>query len=298
MKPDSRKRRGLLIVSPASAALFSTSQVMSHTLMPVYDKPLIYYPLSTLMLAGVRDVLLISTPEDSLTFQHLLGNGHQWGINIQYAAQPPSAGTANSFVTARHFLQGAPCAVVLGDHLFHGHDLVKVLSRASSRPHGATVFAHHVQDAPRYAIVEFDAQQRAVRIKDSPDHPDSHYALTGLSFFDSQVCDMAADFRSASGPFHITELYRNYLRHGQLHVEVMGRGFAWLDASTPESLHDASGFISTLQRRQGQMVACPEEIAYLHGWIGPEDLDRLAQPLAHNGYGQYLLSLLNPVPQQ
>jgi glucose-1-phosphate thymidylyltransferase len=284
MKPDSRKRRGLLIVSPASAALFSTSQVMSHTLMPVYDKPLIYYPLST--------------PEELPNLERLLGDGHQWGMNIQYAVQVPAAGAAQAFLTARNFLQNSPCAMVLGDNLFYGHDLVKLLARVSARPHGATAFAYHVQDAQRYPVVEFDGQQCAVYIKDGPEHPDSHYALTGLSFFDEQVCDIAAELRRGCDALHLTDLHRHYLRQGRLHVEIMGRGFAWLDASTPESLHDASGFISTLQRRQGQMVACPEEIAYLHGWIGPEDLDRLAQPLAHNGYGQYLLSLLNPVPQQ
>ena len=262
--------------------------------MPVYDKPLIYYPLSTLMLAGIRDVLLLSTPGDLPNFKHLLGDGQQWGMNIQYAAQAPAAGAAQAFLTARNFLQNSPCTVVLGDNLFYGHDLVKLLARARARSKGASVFAHHVQDAQRYAVVEFDSQQRALRIEEEPTFPKSHYAVTGLYFYDDQVCDIAAEIQPHGGLFEITEINRHYLRRESLHVEIMGRGYAWLDTSTPDALHEASEFIATLQKRQGLMVACPEEVAYLQGWINAEDILRLAQPLAKNGYGRYLLSLLQP----
>jgi glucose-1-phosphate thymidylyltransferase len=269
------------------------TQAVSKQLMPVYDKPMVYYPLSTLMLSGVRDVLLISTPQDTPRFTELLGDGSQWGMNIQYAVQPSPDGLAQAFIIGRHFVGRDPSALVLGDNIFYGHDLVKLLASSDARSSGASVFAYRVHDPERYGVVEFDAKQRAISIEEKPKAPKSHYAVTGLYFYDQQVCDIAADIRpSARGELEITDVNRRYLEMGQLHVEIMGRGYAWLDTGTHDSLLEAAGFIATLQKRQGLMVACPEEIAYAQQWIDAEAIRRLAQPLAKTGYGQYLLNLL------
>jgi glucose-1-phosphate thymidylyltransferase len=261
--------------------------------MPVYDKPMVYYPLSTLMLAGMREVLLISTPQDTPRFTELLGDGSQWGMSIRYAVQPSPDGLAQAFIIGRDFAAGGPSALVLGDNIFYGHDLVRQLQSADTRGNGATVFAYHVTDPERYGVVAFDAQQRAVSIEEKPKSPKSNYAVTGLYFYDEQVCDIAATIKpSARGELEITDVNRVYLEKGALHVEMMGRGYAWLDTGTHDSLLDAASFISTLQKRQGLMVACPEEIAFSQGWSSAQQLEALARPLAKNGYGQYLLSLL------
>jgi len=261
--------------------------------MPVYDKPMVYYPLSTLMLSGIRDVLLISTPQDTPRFSDLLGDGSQWGMNIQYAVQPSPDGLAQAFIIGRDFVANHPSALVLGDNIFYGHDLARQLNSADARQSGATVFAYHVHDPERYGVVAFDAQQRAISIEEKPKAPKSNYAVTGLYFYDKQVCDIAASIQpSARGELEITDVNRRYLEQGQLNVEIMGRGYAWLDTGTHDSLLEAASFIATLQKRQGLQVACPEEIAFRQGWIGAEDLLKLAEPLKKNGYGQYLLSLL------
>jgi glucose-1-phosphate thymidylyltransferase len=261
--------------------------------MPVYDKPLVYYPLSTLMLSGIRDVLVISTPQDTPRFTELLGDGSQWGMHIQYAVQPKPEGLAQAFLIGRDFVNHHHSALVLGDNIFYGHDLVKQLQASHQRQQGATVFAYHVVDPQRYGVVTFDAQQRAVHIEEKPQHPQSNFAVTGLYFYDPQVCDIAADIRpSARGELEITDVNRHYLSQQQLHVETMGRGYAWLDAGTHEGLMEAATFIATLQKRQGLMVACPEEIAFSQGWISAGDLEKLAQPYKNTGYGQYLLRLL------
>jgi glucose-1-phosphate thymidylyltransferase len=261
--------------------------------MPVYDKPMVYYPLTTLMLAGIRDVLLISTPQDTPRFAELLGDGSQWGMNIQYAVQPSPDGLAQAFIIGKDFVANQPSALVLGDNLFYGHDWVKLLHNANQRTVGATVFAYHVQDPERYGVVDFDDQQRALSIEEKPKAPKSNYAVTGLYFYDSQVCDIAAAIQpSARGELEITDVNKRYLAQNQLNVEIMGRGYAWLDTGTHDSLLEAAGFIATLQKRQGLMVACPEEIAFHQQWISAESLQKLAQPLAKNGYGQYLLNLL------
>jgi len=261
--------------------------------MPVYDKPMVYYPLSTLMLSGIRDVLLISTPQDTPRFAELLGDGSRWGMNIQYAVQPSPDGLAQAFIIGKDFVGHDPSALVLGDNIFYGHDLVKQLQSADVRSEGASVFAYHVHDPERYGVVEFDAEQHAISIEEKPVKPKSNYAVTGLYFYDQQVCDIAADIKpSARGELEITDVNRHYLEHGQLSVEMMGRGYAWLDTGTHDSLLEAASFIATLQKRQGLQVACPEEIAYRQGWITAEQLLVLADPLKKNGYGQYLLSLL------
>jgi len=261
--------------------------------MPVYDKPMVYYPLSTLMLSGIRDVLLISTPQDTPRFSELLGDGARWGMNIQYAVQPSPDGLAQAFIIGRDFVANQPSALVLGDNIFYGHDLVKQLQNANQRTNGASVFAYHVHDPERYGVVEFDAQQRALSIEEKPAHPKSNYAVTGLYFYDQQVCDIAADIQpSARGELEITDVNRRYLEMGQLNVEIMGRGYAWLDTGTHDSLLEAASFIATLQKRQGLQVACPEEIAFRQGWINADQLAALADPLKKNGYGQYLFSLL------
>jgi glucose-1-phosphate thymidylyltransferase len=261
--------------------------------MPVYDKPLVYYPLSTLMLSGIREVLVISTPQDTPRFTDLLGDGSQWGMQIEYAVQPKPEGLAQAFLIGREFVNHHHSALVLGDNIFYGHDLVKQLQASDQRKHGATVFAYHVVDPERYGVVTFDAQQRAVHIEEKPKQPQSNFAVTGLYFYDQQVCDIAADIRpSARGELEITDVNRRYLEQQQLHVETMGRGYAWLDAGTHEGLMEAATFIATLQKRQGLMVACPEEIAYAQGWISAADLEKLAQPYKNTGYGQYLLRLL------
>jgi glucose-1-phosphate thymidylyltransferase len=261
--------------------------------MPVYDKPMVYYPLTTLMLAGIREVLLISTPQDTPRFADLLGDGARWGMNIQYAVQPSPDGLAQAFIIGKEFVGNQPSALVLGDNIFYGHDLVKLLFNANERERGASVFAYHVTDPERYGVVDFDSKQLAVSIEEKPTLPKSNFAVTGLYFYDQQVCDIAAEIKpSARGELEITDVNKCYLAMGQLNVETMGRGFAWLDTGTHDSLLEAASFIATLQKRQGLQVACPEEIAFRQGWIGVDQLLQLANPLKKNGYGQYLLNLL------
>jgi glucose-1-phosphate thymidylyltransferase len=286
-------RKGIILAGGSGTRLYPVTQGVSKQLMPVYDKPMIYYPLSTLMLAGIRNVLLITTPQDVPRFAGLLGNGSQWGMNIQYAVQPSPDGLAQAFLIGKDFLAGHPSALILGDNIFYGNDLVPLLTHASARQTGATVLAYHVQDPERYGVVEFDAQHRAVSIEEKPTHPRSNYAVTGLYFYDTEVCRIASEIRpSPRGELEITDVNRRYLEQGQLHVEVMRRGFAWLDTGTYDSLLSASSFIATLQNRQGLQVSCPEEIAFRQGWIAAAELQALVEPMQNSGYGRYLLQLL------
>ncbi len=287
-------RKGILLAGGSGTRLHPATLAISKQLLPVYDKPMVYYPLSTLMLAGIRDILLISTPQDTPRFEGLLGDGSRWGVHISYCVQPSPDGLAQAFILGKNFVGGAPSALVLGDNIYHGHDLQGLLSAADERSSGASVFAYHVQDPERYGVVAFDAHKRALSIEEKPEVPKSNYAVTGLYFYDHQVCDIAADIKpSARGELEITDINARYLAQGQLTVEIMGRGYAWLDTGTHDSLLEAGQFIATLEKRQGLKVACPEEIAFRSGWIDAAQLEALAQPLLKNGYGQYLMQIVN-----
>lgn len=288
------QRKGIILAGGSGTRLHPATLAISKQLLPVYDKPMIYYPLSTLMLAGIRDILIISTPQDTPRFEALFGDGSRWGLNLSYCVQPSPDGLAQAFILGREFVGGAPSALVLGDNIFHGHDLQQLLNSATARTHGASVFAYHVHDPERYGVVDFDSHRRALSIEEKPKAPKSHYAVTGLYFYDEQVCDIAANIApSPRGELEITDVNAVYLKQGQLNVEIMGRGYAWLDTGTHDSLLEAGQFIATLEKRQGLKVACPEEIAYRRGWIDAAQLERLAQPLLKNGYGQYLQKVLH-----
>ena len=288
-----KERRGIILAGGSGTRLYPITQAISKQLLPVYDKPMVYYPLSVLMLAGIREVLVINTPHEQDLFKRLLGDGSQWGMRIEYAAQPSPDGLAQAFLIGREFLADSPSCLVLGDNIFYGHGLTELLQRANAREHGATVFGYRVRDPERYGVAEFDASGKVVGLEEKPAQPKSNYAVTGLYFYDARVCDFAENLKpSPRGELEITDLNRCYLDDGSLQLEKMGRGYAWLDTGTHESLVEASTYIETIEKRQGLRVCCPEEIAFHNGWIDAAQLRALAQPLAKNGYGQYLLSLL------
>ncbi|HMT38666.1 MAG TPA: glucose-1-phosphate thymidylyltransferase RfbA [Thermomonas sp.] len=293
MSPLASGRKGIILAGGSGTRLYPITKAISKQLLPVYDKPMVYYPLSVLMLAGIREVLVINTPHEQALFQHLLGDGSQWGMRIEYAAQPSPDGLAQALLIGREFLAGGPSCLVLGDNIFHGDGLTDLLQRADARAHGATVFGYWVRDPERYGVAEFDGSGKVVGLEEKPAAPKSHYAVTGLYFYDGRASDFAAGLKpSPRGELEITDLNRCYLEADALHLEKMGRGYAWLDTGTHESLVEASSFIETIEKRQGLRVSCPEEIAYFNGWIDADQLRELARPLAKNGYGQYLLGLL------
>ena len=286
-------RKGIILAGGSGTRLYPVTQVISKQLLPIYDKPMVYYPLTTLMLAGIREILIISTPHDTPLFRELLGDGSNWGLSLSYEVQPSPDGLAQAFLIGKTFLAGAPSTLILGDNIFYGHDLSQLLQRANAQTSGATVFAYPVNDPERYGVAEFNAAGTVISLEEKPTQPKSRYAVTGIYFYDKQVCDLAATLKpSKRGELEITDLNRLYLERQQLHCEVMGRGMAWLDTGTHESLLEASQYIETIERRQGLKIACPEEIAYRQGWVSADKIRELAQPMAKNGYGQYLLKML------